>query len=134
MLRTSEFLMKDAYSFDSSLWRTECQLRQDVRGLLSDLLSMRAGLSGSRGGKRPDRRRRSTRVHGSLPTMAKTVSCFRKKQTMRRISNEPKSANPLRPQPVATKPLAKVDTPNVGSIEQVSKLLNANREIRCSRR
>ena len=64
VLRTSEFLMKDAYSFDVSVEALEPQLREDVRGLLPHLRPLRAALPGRRGRERADRRRRQPRIHG----------------------------------------------------------------------
>ena len=64
VLRTREFLMKDAYSFDADLEQLNAQLRRDVRGLLPDLRPLRAALRGRRGRERADRRRRLARVHG----------------------------------------------------------------------
>ena len=58
VLRTSEFLMKDAYSFDVSLEALEPELREDVRGLLPHLRARGLRLPGGRGGERPHRRRR----------------------------------------------------------------------------
>ena len=64
VLRTSEFLMKDAYSFDATARGPEQELRRHVRGLLPHLRALRAGLPGRRGRERTDRRRRQPRVHG----------------------------------------------------------------------
>ena len=64
VLRTSEFLMKDAYSFNASLESLD-ELRADVRRVLPDLLPLRARLSGRGGRERADRRRRQPRVHDS---------------------------------------------------------------------
>ncbi len=64
VLRTSEFLMKDAYSFGASLEQLDESYRPDVRRLLPNLLAVWTGVPAGRGGKRTDRRRRLSRVHG----------------------------------------------------------------------
>ena len=66
IVRTSEFLMKDAYSFDADLGPAQPELRRDVRGLLPDLRPLRAALPGRRGRERADRRRLLPRVHGPV--------------------------------------------------------------------
>ena len=64
VLRTSEFLMKDAYSFDATVEAAQPQLRRDVRRLLPHLPPLRPAVICRRGRERPDRRRRQPRVHG----------------------------------------------------------------------
>ena len=64
LLRSREFLMKDAYSFDARRRRPEGQLQVDVRRLPPRLRAVRAVVPAGRGPGRRDRRRRQPRVHG----------------------------------------------------------------------
>ena len=64
VLRTSEFLMKDAYSFNASLDSLNESYEQMYARLLPHLRPLRAELPGRRGRERADRRRRQPRVHG----------------------------------------------------------------------
>ena len=67
ILRTREFLMKDAYSFHAALegsGRLGHDVRAHVRRLLRDLRTMRPAVHSGAGGLGRDRRRRLARVHG----------------------------------------------------------------------
>ena len=104
--------------------RPERQLRQDVRGLLHDLPPLRTRLSGRRGRERPDRRRRQPRVHGASPTTAKTRSSTIPRAATRPTQERAETGKrTVAKSTVEPKPLTKLHTPNVGSIEAVSKFL-----------
>ncbi len=66
IVRTREFIMKDAYSIDADLGAAQPELRRDVRGLLPDLRPLRTALRDRRGRERSDRRRLVARIHGPL--------------------------------------------------------------------
>ena len=67
VLRTREFTMKDAYSFDRDEEGLDALLRAPGRGLRADLRPLRAALVPGRVRRRDDGRLRRPRVHGALP-------------------------------------------------------------------
>ena len=65
VLRTSEFLMKDAYSFDASVESLGRSYDAMYKAYCRIFDRCRAELSGGGGRERADRRRRQPRVHGA---------------------------------------------------------------------
>ena len=66
VLRTREFIMKDAYSFDRDRGGLERELRAARRRLRPHDAAHRAALLQSRGRRRHDGRHRRARVHGAV--------------------------------------------------------------------
>ena len=122
VLRTSEFLMKDAYSFDATveglnksydaMYAAYCQIFDRVR----------ARLSGRRGRERADRRRRQPRVHGpGRQRRGHVLHC--KAAATRPIRRRPRSAAASRSPPkFAPEEIKKVATPGAATIEQVTQV------------
>ena len=64
VMRSREFIMKDAYSFDADEAGRRKELHGHVRGLRQHLPAMRAPVQGGRGGHGRDRGKVLPRVHG----------------------------------------------------------------------
>ena len=127
VLRTSEFIMKDAYSFDTSVEGLSASYEKMYKAYCRIFDRAGAHLFGRRSRKRTDRRRCQPRVHGPQPERRRSHRPLRPKcgyaANLERAETgqSPSGAGRRRAPPL--KPLTKLDTPNVGSIEQVSKLL-----------
>ena len=66
ILRTREFIMKDAYTFDRDREGLDAPVRPARRRLRPDLRPLRARVVPGRVGRRDDGRRRRARVHGAV--------------------------------------------------------------------
>ena len=66
VLRTREFIMKDAYTFDRDAEGLDALVRAARRGLRPHLRSLRAGVVPGRVGRGDDGRHRRPRVHGAV--------------------------------------------------------------------
>ena len=80
LLRGREFLMKDAYSFDRDEDGMRASYGVMYEAYRAGLRPLRAGLRDRRGRPRHDRRRREPRVHGAVPTSARTCSSMRERR------------------------------------------------------
>ena len=67
VLRTREFIMKDAYTFDRDAEGLRRRLRAALAGLRPDLRPRRARVVPGRVRRRDDGRHRRARVHGAVP-------------------------------------------------------------------
>ena len=125
MLRTSEFLMKDAYSFDTSveelnasydaMYEAYCRIfdRCGLAYLAVEAESGPIGGDASHEFMVPADNGEDTIVH--CPKCGYAANLERAETGAREPPHDRADAEP--------KPLTKVDTPNVGSIEQVCKFL-----------
>ena len=66
IIRTREFLMKDAYSFDADVAQLNASYDAMYEAYCRDLRPLRRALCDRRGRERADRRRQLARVHGPL--------------------------------------------------------------------
>ena len=115
VLRTSEFLMKDAYSFDATLEGLNKSYDAMYAAYCKIFQRMRAGLPGGRGRERADRRRRQPRVHGPGRQRRRHRAAL---QGMR-IRGQPgkgrdRRAGHRRPTDAPQEPVKKVPTPGRG--------------------
>ncbi len=130
VLRTSEFIMKDAYSFDASveglnrsydaMYAAYCKIF-DRCGL--NYLAVEAE-SGPIGGDASHEF--MVLADNGEDSIVHCKACGYA-ANLERAETGPRAAVPAAAPP-ALKPLTKLDTPNVGSIEQVSKLLKCKPE------
>jgi prolyl-tRNA synthetase len=130
VLRTSEFIMKDAYSFDTSveglnrsydaMYAAYCKIF-DRCGL--DYLAVEAE-SGPIGGDASHEF--MVLADNGEDSIVHCKACGYA-ANLERAETGPRAAT-AETAPPALKPLTKLDTPNVGSIEQVSKLLKCKPE------
>jgi len=127
VLRTSEFLMKDAYSFDASIeglqasyqamYNAYCRIF-DRCGL--DYLPVEAE-SGPIGGDASHEF--MVPAENGEDTILRCPKCGYAANLERAETGDRRKADVSSPKSDKAKPLTKVDTPGAGSIEQVSKLL-----------
>ena len=102
ILRTREFIMKDAYSFAAEPRPARRRLRRHVRGVLPHLRPLRLPLCRRRGRERADRRRQLARVHGPVRDGRGRGHPLREVRTTPPIARRPRSARsriPPRPTP-----------------------------------
>ena len=132
VLRTREFTMKDAYSFDRDEEGLASVLRHPGRGLQADLRPRRTRVVHGRVRRRNDGRIGRRRIHGS-------VRRRRERHGARRRATPPTSRSPaprLRrrsPGPSSTRP-KRSHTPGQTTIEQVADGAGRRCRAHCSRR
>ena len=78
LLRTREFIMKDAYTFDRDAAGLDEHYERFRERLRPHLRPRRAGVVPGRVGRRDDGRRRRPRVHGAVAPRARTTSRWRR--------------------------------------------------------
>ena len=123
VLRSREFIMKDAYSFDADAREPAQVVHGDVRRLLPGLQTLRPGVRHRRGRVRRDGRHRLAPVHHPLRVRRGHDRLHRR----RLLRGEPGEGGgrslPKEPAPGAIPPAENVHTPNVGTIEAVCGFL-----------
>ena len=119
VLRTREFIMKDAYSFDRDEEGLAASYELQVRRLRPHLRPLRAALVSGRVGRRDDGRARGARVHGALPCRrerGRALGCRLRRQRRGRARTRRRSptsrSRSTQPEPV--------ETPGARTIEEVS--------------
>ena len=111
LMRAKEFIMKDAYSFDTTRRRRDGQLPENVRRLHAHLCAVRAeGVSG-RGRHRRHRRQLLARIHGARRDRRERSGVLAKPAVTRRTSRRPPAAFPKPPRAKSARPLKNLPRP-----------------------
>ena len=129
VLRTREFIMKDAYSFDRDQDGLDAAYELQREAYAPHLRPLRAGVVRVRVRRRDDGRHRRARVHGAVRRPARTTSCWRP-ATRRTSRSRPPSRSPS---PRSSGLDGDLETPGLTTIEAVAGAPRRARRATCSR-